>query len=110
MNNDHEPLTVKQFFTIFDDVWRLRYGDGYERFTAADAANAKRVIKQFPKLTRDELETWCERYLATDDDFVLRNAHKFDTFFYRLNAYRVRPTTNHTNLESAAADFVAGQG
>lgn len=110
MNNEHEPLTVKKFLTIFDGVWRQRYGVKYSRFNAADPANAKKVIKQFPQLTGDELETWCERYLAAEDDFVLRNAHKFDTFIYRLNAYRVKTTNSRTNLESAAADFIAGQG
>jgi len=102
------PITVRTVLEIFDRVWEQRYETNYGPFSRADAALAKRLITQHSTATRGELETWVERYIAADDEYVLSTGHRFGTFIFRLNAYRARQ--QKTPLESAAADFIAGRG
>ena len=109
----NEVRTVKDVLTVFDRVWSMQYEIDYGPFTKQDVGLAKQVRTQYPTLTTDMLETWCERYLAADDDYLLQTAHKFSTFVFRLNTYRSRPKTRQTNLDhlaSATADFIAGKG
>ena len=109
----NEVRSVKHVLTVFDRVWSLRYETDYGPCSKKDVGLASRLLTQYPTLTVDELETWCERYLAADDDFLLQPAHKFSTFIFRLNTYRSTPQIRKTNLDhlaSATADFIAGKG
>ncbi len=77
---------LKDLYAAFSDLWQQRYRTPYVFDFKKDAPNMKRLVIKM-RLTPADIKARMARYLATDDQYLLRQRHPFGLFHHGINSY-----------------------
>lgn len=78
---------VKAYLTFFDDLWTARYGERYIFAGGKDAAGAKKLLNS---LEKTDLGHRTRAYLASNDEFYVKQRHPFGSLVRDINKFGAR--------------------